>query len=169
MASSFTYLPDVWKKFPPTSKHKRIRTTPAPVSQIIIQKPKTKKEINQAKLLQSLRMEEDSIQLPDFFQIQPSKHRFQDHSFAKKVKIKLHNERQMKRDLLIKDDCKTLSYAVSIFQERLTAQKRDVIHMFKHSDIKVNMQVRLNNKKQNRRRKQKQKQKHKQHNCVMHT
>ena len=127
----FTYLPSVWSRFPVTQPSRKPRKSPAPISTIIIQRPKTKRQIKQAKLKQQLH-NDTPVALPDFFQVTHKSSSntttsIKDHSFATKVKDKLNKERQTTKNELLQDGVRSLSYDIALFESKLNTQYQDVV------------------------------------------
>ena len=121
----FHYLDQVWQRYPPT-KSRKARRQAAPVSTIVITKPKTKREIQRAKY--NKRNNEEPNKLPDFFQVTPTRQQHSlDFSFTKKMKNKLKSERQIAKDILLRDDCNSLKYDIVEFEKKLEDQTKEMI------------------------------------------
>ena len=152
----FTYLPSVWSRFPVTQPSRKPRKSPAPT--IIIQRPKTKRQIKQAKLKQ---LHNDTpVALPDFFQVTHKSSsntttNIKDHSFATKVKLKLDKERQTTKNELLQDGVRSLSYDIALFESKLNAQYQDVMRFQDEQRKGGNHQKRWRGRKRKKKKKKK--------------
>jgi hypothetical protein len=110
------WIPDAWKNYPP-SIGKKPRTTPAPVSTIIIQKPKTARQKREAQL----RMSEGQLPaLPDFIQVR----RKQPKTFRAQVKRKRANARDLAKKVELSAEVRELEKDVIKFDQKIFQQKQ---------------------------------------------